>query len=247
MTRPVPPMPTALRAAMLGTALLLAACGPSPEEQRAAEQAAAAEREAAAEVVGKAFDEAMAAGNLALARAEGDRVLREFAGTKVAARIKPLHAEVVEKDTLDREQRRTAALWSYGKMIMRGAPQTTASIYAKETMRVKGGQYSSVRLIFRDHKAWGRSSYLVLEGGDFDCYGGCQVQVTFDDQPPRTFKANRPATDEAIAMFIGDGTQLWKAMDGARVMTVEVPLKELGKRKAVFEVAGVDRARMPGW
>ena len=247
MTRPVPPMSTVLRAALLGSALLLVACGPSPEEQRAAEQAAAAQREAAAETAAKAFDEALAAGNLALARAEGDRVLREVAGTKVAARIKPLHAEVVEKDTVDREQRRTAALWSYGKMIMRGAPQTTASIYAKETMRVKGGQYSSVRLIFRDHKAWGRSSYLVLEGGDFDCYGGCQVQVTFDDNPPRTFKANRPATDEAIAMFIGDGTQLWKAMDGARVMTIEVPLKELGKRKAVFEVAGVDRARMPGW
>lgn len=247
MTRPVPPMTTVLRAAVLGATLLLAACGPSPEEQRAAEQAAAAEREAAAEAAAKAFDAAMAAGNLALARAEGDRLLRDFAGTKVAERIKPVHAGVVEKDALEREQRRTAGLWSYGKMMMRGAPQTTASIYAKETMRVEGGQYSSVRLIFRDHKAWGRSSYLVLEGGDFDCYGGCKVQVTFDDQPPRTFKANRPDTDEAIAMFIGDGTQLWKAMDGAKVMTVEVPLKALGKRKAVFEVAGVDRARMPGW
>lgn len=247
MTRPVPPMSPVLRAAVLGAALLLAACGPSAEAQRAAEQAAAAQREAAAATAAKAFDQAMADGNLALARAEGDRVLREFAGTQVAARIKPLHAEVVAKDDVERERRRTAALWSYGKMMMRGAPQVTASLYAKDTMRVKGGQYSSVRLIFRDHKAWGRSSYLVLEGGDFDCYGGCQVQVTFDDQPPRTFKANRPATDEAIAMFIGDGTQLWKAMDGAKVMTVEVPLKELGKRKAVFEVAGVDRARMPGW
>ena len=44
MTRPVPPMSVALRAAMLGTVLLLAACGPSPEEQRAAERTAQARR-----------------------------------------------------------------------------------------------------------------------------------------------------------------------------------------------------------
>ena len=64
---------------------------------------------------------------------------------------------------------------------MKGGDQLSAAIYSKEPVDVGGGTAHPVRLIFRDHPEWGRSSYLVLENGDFDCYGGCKVKVTLDD------------------------------------------------------------------
>ena len=58
--------------------------------------------------------------------------------------------------------------------------------------------------------------------------------------------ASRPKTDEAIAMFIEDERALWRAVRGARELAIAVPTKD-GTHEAVFEVGGLDAARMPGW
>ena len=104
-----------------------------------------------------------------------------------------------------------------------------------------------MRLIFRDHPEWGDSAYLTLEAGDFDCYGGCKVQVKVDDAEPKSMAASRPDTDEAIAMFIEDEAALWKLASGAEVIAIEFPIKLGGTRTAVFEVGGLDPARLPDW
>src|SRR3546814_3778931 len=103
-------------------------------------------------------------------------------------------------------------------------PQTRGAI-------VTGGQTcvlpilsgaNPVRLIFRDQPGWGTSSYLVLQAGDFDCYGGCRVKVKVDDAEPKSMSALRPDTDEATAMFINDEHGLGGVLDGATQVSVGV-------------------------
>jgi hypothetical protein len=73
------------------------------------------------------------------------------------------------------------------------------------------------------------------------------VQVTVDDAAPKSMAANRPKTDEAIAMFIDDERALWRMTDGAEKLSIEFPVTAGGTRTAVFEVAGLDRTKLPGW
>ncbi len=214
-------------------------------EARAAAQAAA--REQAAAEAGVAFDAAVAAENWPLAKAQGDVLLAQHPDSAAAARIRPLHAEARERADAAREQRRLAALWAYNIESVKGGQQRSAAIFAREDVDTDGSGKRPVRLIFRDHRSWGRSSYLVLQAGDFDCYGSCRVQVSVDDRAPRSMAANRPKTDEAIAMFIDDQRALWRMTRDARRIAITFPVKAGGTRSAEFEVAELDRGQLPGW
>ena len=237
------------RAAILAVLVAATVAAGCNRGQRQAEQAAA--QAAAAEDAAKqgeaAFDAAMAQGNWALAKAQGDVLLAHYPDSEAAARVKPQLSGVAAKAEATREHDRTAALWAYLGQPVDGGTQVSAAIYAKEEVDIDGSGAQPVRLIFRDHPDWGRSSYLVLERGDFDCYGGCKVKVAIDDAAPRSMAALRPKTDEAIAMFINDERALWRMLDGAKILTVEFPVKPGGTRTATFEVAGLDRSRLPGW
>lgn len=229
---------------VLPLALLLAACSPAPDP--AAEAAAkAAERDRAADELARLFDEQFAAGNWPLARAHGDVLLAEHPGSPAARRIADRHAEARRKADEAREGKRLAALWAYQSQAVGKGEQLSASILASDPIDTGAGQ-SRPRLIFRDHPEWGRSSYLVLESGDFDCYGGCRLKLAFDGKA-RTMAGSRPDTDEAIAMFVEDERALWRAVKDARELTITIPLKGAPSREAVFEVGGLDPARMPGW
>ena len=164
-----------------------------------------------------------------------------------AKRVRGEYDGVKQKHNDSREAARTAALWSYGTQSVKGGLQRSTAIYAKDNVDVDGTGPTQVRLIFRDHPSWGRSSYLVLQNGDFNCYGGCRVSIKIDRKPAKSLPGSRPKTDEAIAMFIEDGHALWKLVKGAKTLEIEFPVKGLGKRSAVFEVAGLDASRMPGW
>jgi hypothetical protein len=146
-----------------------------------------------------------------------------------------------------REAERLASLWSYHDVPAGKGRQLTASIYSRDLIDTGGPNPGRVRLVFRDHPAWSRSSYLVLEDGDFNCYGGCTVTVTVDDRPPARMAARRPRTDDAIAMFINDVVALWRVLDGATLVTIEFPFAGAGTRTAVFEVGGLDRSKLPAW
>jgi hypothetical protein len=233
------------RVAVLAAALALAACQPGADPAEAAAQQAAA-NEAAAEQAAKQFDAAIAEGNWALAKAQGDVLLADYPGTKAAARIRPLHADAAGKATAEREDYRLASLWSYQSIPAGGGRQRSAQITARDQVDVDGSGAGPVQLIFREHPEWGRSSYLVLKAGDFDCYGGCRVDVTVDGEA-RKMAASRPDTDEAIAMFIEDEAALWKLASGAEVIEIDFPVKAGGTRTAVFEVGGLDAGKLPGW
>jgi len=231
---------------LLATVLASSACTP-PEDPQVAIAAQAAVREQAAAKIAEQFDAEFGRHNWDLARAHGDELTTTYPDTAATARIKPQYEEARAKSDAAREQRRTAALWDYASQPVKGGSQLSAAIYSKEAVDTGGGRAHHVRLIFRDHPSWGRSSYLVLENGDFNCYSGCKVKVKIDDAAPKPMAASRPKTDEAIAMFIEDERALWRIARDAKVITIEFPVKAGGTRTATYEVAGLEPSKLPKW
>ena len=245
-----PSHPMMLLAICVGIAsiVLTPACkrnDPQAEAAAAAAQTAAVEQ--AADQSAAAFDDAVSKQNWPLAKAQADVLLAQYPDSAAAKRVRTQFDDVKAKADAMREQTRMAALWSYNTETVKGGQQLSASIYAKEDIDTDGTGPKQLRLIFRDHPSWGKSAYLVLQAGDFDCYGGCRVPVTLEDKPPKTLPASRPKTDEAIAMFIDDERALWRMTKDAKVMKIEFPTKAVGKKTAVFEVGGLDRTKLPGW
>lgn len=232
---------------LLAATLALAACKPAEDPQAAAAVKAAAD-EKAAEEMAKSFEAAVALNKWDVARAHGDVLTAQYPNSQAAARIKAQYEVAKVEAVKALETRRLAALWSYQtQAVLSGGEQRSAALYAKEHIDTDGGGPREVRLIFRDHPEWGRSSYLVLQAGDFDCYGGCKVKLKVDDAAPKPVAASRPKTDEATAMFIEDERMLWRTVRGAKTIAIEFPVKAGGTRTAVFEVGGLDGDQMPGW
>jgi hypothetical protein len=235
-----------LSSALIIAALALGACTPAEDPQAAAAAKTAAREQAAADAA-KQFDAEYGKQSWELARAHGDVLMAQYPDSQAAARIKPQYEQARAKAESARELRRTSGLWSYQTEAAKGGSQLSAAIYARQPVDVDGGGARPVRLIFRDHPEWGRSSYLTLEAGDFNCYGGCKVKVAVDDAAARPMAASRPQTDEAIAMFIEDERALWRLAKGAKVLSIEFPVKAGGTRSAVFEVGGLDPAKLSAW
>lgn len=237
------PLPLILALAL---GLGLVGCQPAPDPEVArAEQAAALE--AKAEAKEAEFNTYFDAGKWDMAKAHGDVLLADYPDSKAAARIAAHHAEAGTKSEEIRHAKRVAALWAYQTQPVGNKEQLSAAIYARENVDTDGTGVRPVRLIFRDHPDWGRSSYLVLEAGDFDCYKGCKLKVVADDAKPRTMAGSRPKTDEAIAMFVEDYKTLWKLANDSEVLSIEFPVKAGGTRTATFETGGLDPDRLPGW
>ena len=238
-----------MKHALLAIALvaLLPACrGGDPQAAAQAAAAQAAVQERAAEDMARQFDDAVAAQNWHLAKGLGDVLLMDHPASAAAARIKPRLEEIRAKAEAEAQQRRLAALWSYGEEPVKAGTQLSAAIYSQEPVDTDGGGAHPVRLIFRDHPDWGRSAYLVLEAGDFDCYAGCRLKVVADGKA-QMLPGSRPKTDEAIAMFIDDHKALWKLAKASKQLSIEFPTKGVGRKTADFEVGGLDAARLPKW
>ena len=232
---------------VIAIALALSACqGEDPQAAAQAAAAQAAAKEQAAEDMARQFDAAVADGNWQLAKGHGDILQVEHPTSAAAARVKPKLDEIKAKAEEAQQQARLQALWAYGNEPVKGGAQISAAIYSQEPVDTDGGGSHPVRLIFRDHPSWGRSAYLVLEAGDFDCYKGCRLKVVADGKT-LTLPGSRPKTDEAIAMFIDDHKALWKLAKGAKTLTIEFPVKGNGKKTAVFETGGLDATQLPKW
>ena len=236
---------------VLAAMLPMGACNREQQQARAAAAQAAATEDAAKQGEA-AFDAAVGKQDWPLAKAQADVLMQNYPQSQAAARVRAQYDAVKARAGAEREQARTAALWTYNKVAVAGkgkagGTQLSASIYAKDDVDIDGSGAKPVQLIFRDHPSWGRSAYLVLQTGDFNCYGGCKLKVTVDDQPAKTMAGSRPKTDEAIAMFIEDERALWRMTRGAKRLSIEFPVKAGGTRTAVFEVGGLDRSQMPGW
>ena len=236
-----------IQSALIAGVLAASACTPAPDPQ--AQQAAQAQSVAdKADAMARDFDAAYAQGNFALARAQGDVLIATYPDSAAATRVRERHAEVATKADAAKASRRMAALWAYQTQPVGKGEQISAGLYSRDVIKTGAKAGDRVRLIFRDHPEWGRSAYLVLQDGDFDCYGGCRVQVALDDAPAERMAASRPKTDEAIAMFIEDEYALWrKAQRADKTMTITFPVKAGGTREAVFEVGGLDPSKLPKW
>ena len=238
-------MKTCLSVALLSV-VLLAGCRDREAEAAAQAAAQAAASEAAADEAARAFEAAVADGNWALAKAQGDLLFAQWPTSDAAARVREQYEEAKAKGHAETEARRVAALWIYQTQPVKGGEQLSAAIYARDELDVDGSGAKPVRLIFRDHPDWGRSSYLVLEAGDFDCYAGCKLKVTADGKT-HALPGSRPRTDEAIAMFIDDHKALWKLAKNSKQLSIEFPTKQVGKRTAEYEVGGLDPLKLPKW
>ena len=139
------------------------------------------------------------------------------------------------------------ALWTYSDTPAGKGRQLSAQLKSTNDVDTDGKGARWVLLVFRDHPAWGRSSYLVLNAGDFKCSPRCTVSVTIDKAAPLSLPAHRPNTNEAIAMFIDDWRTLWRSLARASQVTIDFPVKAGGTRAATFEVAGLDGTKMPDW
>ena len=186
---------------------------------------------------------------LAVLPACGDRAPSAAEQAAAAAREAEQAAEAKarEERKAQIEAQRLAVLWRYQEATVGGGRQVTAAILSADNVDTDGQGARAVQLVFRDHASWGRSSYLVLQAGDFDCAPRCTVTVTVDDLAPEKMAARRPNTDEAIAMFINDAPALWRLTAGAARISIEFPVKAGGTRTASFDVAGLDESKMPGW
>ena len=231
---------------LLPLALLaaLTACKKA-EDPQAAAAAQAAQQEAAAAPLKKNFDDAVAARHWELALSQGDELRSRYPGTQAAAAIAAQYAEVDKEVKAARATRRLRNLWDYQDVAAGKGRQLSAAILSKERIDIDNGR-STVQLIFRDHPEWGRSAYLVMQRGDFDCYGGCRLKLKVDGKP-RTLAGSRPKTDEAIAMFIEDEAALWRIFKSAKEVSIEFPVRPSGTRVAVFQSGGLDPARLPKW
>jgi len=243
---------TSLRLALLASALALATGCTDREAQRQAQAAAQAQaRVDAAAKLQREYDAAITAGNWELARVHGAALMAQYPGTPAADAIEPGLADVTARAEAAREQRRMAALWNYARVAAGKGEQRSAAILSQAAVDTGGSAPATVQLVIRDHPEWKRSAYLVLQGGDFDCYGGCKVKVRFDEAAARPMSAWRPKTDEAIALFIEDYRGLWRQMRKAQRLEIEFAVKgdagAGGSRTAVFEVGGLDGTQMPGW
>ena len=240
--------PVMLGAAVLSL-LLLAGCKDKEAEAAARAAAQAQANEQAAGDAATTFDAAVADGNWTLAKAQADVMIARWPDADSTARVREAYDEVKANGNAESDARRTAALWAYQTENVKGGQQVSAAIFSKEPVDIDGTGAKPVRLIFRDHPEWGRSSYLVLQAGDFAkaCYRKCSVAVTLDEAAPRKMAANRPDTREAIAMFIDDHKALWRLTRGAKVVRIEFPTRDLGNKVAEFEVGGLDGDKMPKW
>lgn len=244
-TNRVPPV---LAILLLAAGVLASVACTDREAQRQAQAAAAAQaKERAATELQREYDAAVAANNWELARVHGAALLSQYPGTAAAAAIEPALTDITARAEAVREQRRLAALWNYARVAAGQGEQRSAAIFSTEAVDTGGDAPATVQLVIRDHPEWKRSAYLVLQGGDFDCYGGCKIKAGFDDAAARPVSAWRPKTDEAIALFIEDYRGLWKQMRQAQRLRIEFPVKAGGTRSAEFEVAGLDGSQMPGW
>ena len=232
----------------IATVLLLGACkGEDPQAAAQAAAAQAAAKEQAAEAMAKQFDDAVVAQNWTLAKAHGEILQVEHPTSAAAERVKPKLDEIKAKAEATQQEARLASLWAYGdEPVGKNGHQLSAAIYSQEPLDTDGSGAHPVRLIFRDHPSWGRSAYLVLEAGDFDCYKGCRLKVVADGKT-LTLPGSRPKTDEAIAMFIDDHKALWKLAKNSQQLSIEFPTKAVGRKTAEFEVGGLVPTRLPGW
>ena len=226
--------------------LLLAGCGPSANEV-AAERAASEklEREAAANATASHYVQARDAGQYELAQDYANQLLREAPDTVAAREVQATLADTNIKADEMRDKRKLSQLWTYNTELLEGGGDNviySAAINASKDPNDINNDQVGVKLVLRRHPKWGRSAYLVLDHGQFDCPPGCKVSVQFDDQTPQMMASSKSDQNKQ-AMFIDDEAAIRTILDTIRVITIKTSV-DGRPRSLSFEVGGFDRAQL---
>lgn len=229
---------------------LLAGCGPSPEEQRAAEAAAAAAQAAALEAklapTLQLYREAKARDDAALAVASAEVILADGPGTTAAAEVAEGLEALRAKATAQRESARLKALWSYVSTPIGGeaTPQKAASMRNLRPAEDDAGSFEvvpTVQLVLRNDPRWGQSVYLVIEEGAFECGRPCAFSIAFDEAAPKRFAGEASSTGTRPALFIQDDKGFIRALDAAGA--IEIAPVDGSSAPIRFETGGYDAIR----
>ncbi|WP_297866113.1 hypothetical protein [Silanimonas sp.] len=234
--------PTLLAAAVLA----LTACGPSPEEQRAAAEAAAAAREAAMAPTLQVYRDAKGRGDARIAVASAEVILADGPGTAAATEVSEGLDALREAAKTQVEAERLKALWSYVSTPIAGEsnPQKAASMRNQRPEADDPASFAvvpTVQLVLRNDPRWGQSVYLVIEEGVFECGRPCAFNITLDEAAPKRFAGEASSTGTRPALFIKDDAGFIRALDAARTVRI-APVD--GRADPIdFEVGGFDIGR----
>jgi hypothetical protein len=224
--------------------LAIAGCGEQAKREAAAHaDAMRVEQETAAADLARNYDQARAAGQWDLALAYANQLQQSAPDSVPAHEVQATLADTNTHADEVRDKRRLAALWAYNlEPINYGADGVVVSAYLYSDSKSDPPGAAPVRLVLRRHPQWGRSVYLVLDKGEFDCPPGCKVSVRFDDQPARDFAATKSEQNRS-ALFIDDEAAIRMTLDKIRVITIGTSVGGIPRRLR-FEVGGFDRVKL---
>lgn len=226
---------------------LLTACGPSPEEQRAAAEAAAAAKDAALAPTLQVYRDARARGDARIAVASAEVILADGPGTPAADEVAKGLDALREQAKAQAEAARLESLWSYVSTPIAGesAQQKAASMRNRRPDADDPASFAvvpTVQLVLRNDPRWGQSVYLVIEEGTFECGSPCAFRIAFDGSEPKRFAGESSSTGTRPALFINDDPGFLRALDAANGTLSIAPVD--GKADAIeFEVGGFNRGR----
>ena len=232
--------------APVAAALLLAGCGPSQKEleaQRAHNEQI--QKDAQANAYARNYAQARQAGQYELAQSYANSLMHDYPNSVAAREVQATLTETNIKADEARDRRRLSGLWQYNTELLEGGGDNviySAAIGATKDPNDVNHDQTPARLVLRRHPKWGRSVYLVLDHGEFDCPPGCKVSVQFDDQPA-TMMSSSKSDQNKQAMFIDDEETIRNALDKIRAITVKTSVD--GRPRTLnFEVGGFDRAQL---
>lgn len=230
-------------APLAGAVLILAlgACSPSGNQANTSNAVPANQQDANTQQAGqklKLYEQMLDDHRDDLAAPIGEEIVSDYPNTPAAAEVQKTLPGIQAKAKAKAESDRLAALWLYQTGMQSGGKQVSASIGSS-----KPAGEAAVRLILRRHSKWGQSVYLFGSGHGFVCKDQCELPMRFDGKPEK-WKAYLPKTGEP-ALFIKDDSRFIKAMQGARVIEMDVVTKDHGKETLTFEVGGYDPAKFP--
>ncbi|MEP7044085.1 MAG: hypothetical protein ABI843_13560 [Dokdonella sp.] len=218
-------------------ALLLAACSKSEAPTPQAAPAPASDVQGQKEL--DLYRKLQLEKSYELAAPIGKEIVAKYPQSAAAKEVQVTLADASAKADAITTQRRLERLWSYQSGKESGGEQNTASIYSKDAVVA-----DRIRLVLRRHSAWGQSVYLFGNGKGFECAGGCNLNIHFDEQAAKRMKAYLPETGEP-ALFISDDKAFIERLDAAQTVSIDVTEKGKGARTLVFEVGGFDATKFP--
>lgn len=224
----------------LALLLVLAACTPASEEPVLTDADLALSAQWFAE-----YEAARANEDWLGAEAKADLLRDKYGNDGAAAKLSATLADTRAKADAVREERRLRAAWDYQAVPAEGGIQRSAAIFSRTVIvdEEQAAPIADARLVLRDHPAWGRSAYLLLEQSKFACGSPCQLRIAFDDAEASAWAGKQADSGKGPALFINDEAKFIADLEAAKQVRITLPKGSGTIPSLVFDVGGFDAAR----